>query len=112
MFKLIRSFFQTPKFIAGVRVNRFYRGSIDRVDGRVVEQPPFDRGEPAAEQPAGGLVIGEPVRRPLRGEAKRLGGSKSLGMQRSTAVDKAPSAPATAAAPAAGAAGAAAAPGP
>jgi hypothetical protein len=36
MFKLIRSFFQTPRFIAGVRVNRFYRGSIDRVDGRVV----------------------------------------------------------------------------
>ncbi len=38
MFKLIQSFFQTPKFHAGVRVNRFYKGSIDRVDGRVVAQ--------------------------------------------------------------------------
>ena len=36
MLKLIQSLFQTPRFNAGVRVNRFYKGSIDRVDGRVV----------------------------------------------------------------------------
>ncbi|MBA4264869.1 MAG: hypothetical protein C0453_07305 [Comamonadaceae bacterium] len=38
MFKLIQSFFQSPKFNPGVRVNRFHKGSIDRVDGRVVAQ--------------------------------------------------------------------------
>jgi hypothetical protein len=38
MLKLIQSFFQTPRFSAGVRVNRFVRGSMDRIDGRVVAQ--------------------------------------------------------------------------
>lgn len=38
MIKQLMSFFQTPRFNAGVRVNRFLQGSIDRVDGRVVAQ--------------------------------------------------------------------------
>jgi hypothetical protein len=38
MLKFIRSLFKTPTFQAGVRVNRFHQGSIDRVDGRVVAQ--------------------------------------------------------------------------
>lgn len=42
MFKaLIQGFlaaFETPKFSPGESVNRFYRGALDRVDGRVLTQ--------------------------------------------------------------------------
>ena len=36
MLKLFQSLFQTPRFQAGVRVNRLHLGSLDRTDGRVV----------------------------------------------------------------------------
>ncbi|MGE0350720.1 hypothetical protein [Hydrogenophaga sp.] len=38
MMNFLRSLFQTPRFAAGARVNRMHRGSLDRVDGRVVAQ--------------------------------------------------------------------------
>lgn len=38
MIELFKSFFQTPQFSAGVRVNRLHKGSLDRIDGRVVAQ--------------------------------------------------------------------------
>ncbi len=38
MIELLKSYFQTPQFPAGARVNRLYKGSLDRVDGRVVAQ--------------------------------------------------------------------------
>lgn len=39
MIALLKSYFQmTPQFAAGVRVNRLHKGSLDRVDGRVVAQ--------------------------------------------------------------------------
>ncbi len=38
MLKFIQSLFKTPTFNPGARVNRFYKGNIDRVDGRVVAQ--------------------------------------------------------------------------
>lgn len=38
MLKFVLSFFQTPSFPAGVRVNRLHLGSLDRTDGRVVAQ--------------------------------------------------------------------------
>lgn len=36
MLKFFKTFFQTPHFPAGVRVNRLHQGSLDRTDGRVV----------------------------------------------------------------------------
>jgi hypothetical protein len=38
MLKFFRTFFQTPRFPVGVRVNRLHQGSLDRTDGRVVAQ--------------------------------------------------------------------------
>ncbi|MBW0171671.1 MAG: hypothetical protein ACT6SF_11765 [Hydrogenophaga sp.] len=38
MIELLKSYFQTPQFAAGTRVNRLHKGSLDRVDGRVVAQ--------------------------------------------------------------------------
>lgn len=38
MIELLKSYFQTPQFPAGARVNRLHKGSLDRVDGRVVAQ--------------------------------------------------------------------------
>lgn len=38
MIELLKSYFQTPHFAAGARVNRLHKGSLDRVDGRVVAQ--------------------------------------------------------------------------
>ena len=38
MIELLKSYFQTPQFPAGARVNRLNKGSLDRVDGRVVAQ--------------------------------------------------------------------------
>lgn len=38
MLKYFQTFFQTPRFPVGVRVNRLHRGSQDRTDGRVVAQ--------------------------------------------------------------------------
>lgn len=38
MIELLKSYFQTPQFAAGARVNRLHKGSLDRVDGRVVAQ--------------------------------------------------------------------------
>lgn len=38
MIEFFKSYFQTPRFPAGARVNRLHKGSLDRVDGRVVAQ--------------------------------------------------------------------------
>lgn len=38
MIELLKSYFQAPQFAAGARVNRLHKGSLDRVDGRVVAQ--------------------------------------------------------------------------
>lgn len=38
MLKYLLTLFQTPRFAAGVRVNRLHQGSLDRTDGRVVAQ--------------------------------------------------------------------------
>ncbi|MDP1683733.1 hypothetical protein [Hydrogenophaga sp.] len=38
MLKFFQTFFQTPRFPVGVRVNRLHQGSLDRTDGRVVAQ--------------------------------------------------------------------------
>ncbi|MBT9464400.1 hypothetical protein [Hydrogenophaga sp.] len=38
MLKFFQTFFQTPRFQVGVRVNRLHQGSLDRTDGRVVAQ--------------------------------------------------------------------------
>lgn len=34
----LKSLFETPRFAVGTRVNRLHKGSLDRVDGRVVAQ--------------------------------------------------------------------------
>lgn len=34
----LNPFFQAPRFAAGARVNRLHKGSLDRIDGRVVAQ--------------------------------------------------------------------------
>ncbi|MDO9437961.1 hypothetical protein [Hydrogenophaga sp.] len=39
MFAFLKSAFQAkPQFAAGARVNRLFKGSLDRIDGRVVAQ--------------------------------------------------------------------------
>ncbi|MFW5331731.1 hypothetical protein [Hydrogenophaga sp. ZJX-1] len=40
MLNFLKSLFdiETPRFTTGARVNRFNKGSIDRLDGRVVAQ--------------------------------------------------------------------------
>ncbi|QHE88076.1 hypothetical protein [Hydrogenophaga sp. BPS33] len=34
----LNSFFRAPRFAAGARVNRLHKGTLDRIDGRVVAQ--------------------------------------------------------------------------